>query len=170
MTLREIDKTLYKQKQRKLALCLCVIFFILAMVFSTMLRTYFGNPEGSNTWVNLTGVLIGLALTAGLFTLVSGHASLDEIRYAWRLKRQTLKIQNKLHHWEANLAQGDQTAATVIAFYFQGVLQLQKLEGNDFGYSETRAREARFRNQCRELGLRANPEEFEQDLLVTLNA
>ncbi len=170
MTLQNIDKTLYKQKQRKLALCLCAIFFVLAMVLSTLLRNYFGNPEGSNTWVNLTGVLMGLALTAGLFALVSNHIALDELRYAWKLKRQVLKIQNKLHQWEKQLEQGDQAAATVIAFYYQGVLQLQMLEGNDFGYSETRQRESRFRNQCRELGLRDNAEEFNSDLLTSLKA
>lgn len=170
MTLRNIDKTLYKQKQRKLALSLCVIFFIFAMVFSTVLRNYFGNPEGANTWVNLTGVLLGLALTAGLFALFSNHASLDEVRYAWKVKRQVLKIQNKLHHWEALLEKGDQTAATVISFYYQGVLQLQMLDGNDFGYSETRQRESRFRNQCRELGLRCNADEYSSELLASLKA
>ncbi|MCP4597006.1 DUF3087 family protein [Neptuniibacter sp.] len=168
MELREIDKEVYKQKQRKVAVVLCLIFAVLGLGLSALLRNYYGNPEGENMMVNLTGVLIGLILTIVLFSQVSSKPYFDELRYAWNLKKQALKIQNHRHKWEAMLEEGNQTAATVLAFYHKATLQLQQLERNEFGYSETVQRENKFLNRCDELGLSSDADAFSIDMLLQL--
>lgn len=168
MQLQEIDKDIYKQKQRKVALVLCVIFAVLGIGLSTLMRHYFGQSEGSNTWVNLAGVLLGLAITIIGFSRVKSRPYFDELRYAWNLKRLALKIQNHRHRWEAQLEEKSQTAATVLAFYHQATLQLQALERNEFGYNESVTRQNGFLQRCEELELLSDPAQFSIDMLDTL--
>lgn len=166
MKLRQIDKALYRSKQRKVALVFCSIFLVLGMSFAALLRDYAGNPEGSNMAVNLAGVIIGLVITGGIYAAVVSKPFFDEIRYAWNLKRQVLKIQNKKHIWKDKLEQGDQTAATVLAFYYAGVTQLQFLENNEFGQKEMEDECAEFEGRCAKHNLTHNAENFSIDLLL----
>lgn len=170
MQLQEIDKAIYKQKQRKVAIVLCIIFAIIGLSLSALFRQQFGNPEGSNTWVNLSGVLLGAVITIVGFSQFKSRPYFDELRYAWNLKRQALKIQNHRHRWEQQLEQGDQTAATVLAFYHKATLQLQSLEGNDFGHTDSLKREAKFLEQCEQQQLTADASCFSIDMLEELKA
>lgn len=168
MKLQEIDKTTYQKKQRKVALVLCIIFATLGLGLSAILRSYYGNAEGENMLVNLTGVLIGLLLTIAGFSQVYSRPYFDELRYGWNLKRLALKIQNHRHKWEERLEQGNQTAATVLAFYHKATLQLQSLDKNEFGYNETLEREAEFLSRCEAQNLSADAGDFSVDLLEQL--
>jgi hypothetical protein len=167
--LQEIDKTTYQGKQRKVALVLCAVFASLGLGLSAILRNYYGNPEGENMAVNLAGVLIGLLVTIIGFSQVYSRPYFDELRYGWNLKRLALKIQNHRHKWEALLTEGNQTAATVLAFYHKATLQLQSLDKNEFGYNETLEREAEFIKQCDATGLSADADRFSIDMLDELN-
>lgn len=166
MQLQAIDKNVYKQKQRKVAVVLCLIFAALGLGLSALLRSYYGGPEGENMMVNLAGVLTGLIITIILFSRVAGRTYFDELRYGWNLKKQALKIQNHRHRWEALLEEGNQTAATVLAFYYKATLQLQYLDGNEFGYSDTQSREEKFLTLCEEKGLVSDAEAFSIDMLL----
>ncbi len=168
MELREIDKATYKQKQRTVGVVFCLIFAGLGLSISALLRHFYGGPEGENMAVNLTGVLIGLFISIVIFTQVISRPFFDELRYGWNLKRQALKIQNRRHRWEERLAEGDKTAATVLGFYYKATLQLQHLDGNEFGYSDTKKREDVFLKQCDEQQLDANPANFTSDMLDLL--
>ena len=170
MKLKEIDQTVYKKKQRKVAVILCLIFAVLGLGLSTLLRHYFGNPEEANTMVNLVGVLAGAAITIGVFSRVVGRPYYDELRYAWNLKRQALKIQNHRHRWELLLEEGDKTAAIVLAFYYKATLQVQHLEGNDFGYNDTLKRETKFLALCQQQGVEADPDLYSIDMLEAVKA
>jgi len=164
--LQDIDKTIYKKKQRKVALILCLIFAAISLSLTALLRHYYGNPEGANTMVNLSGVLIGALITIGAFTRVVGRSYYDELRYAWNLKRQALKIQNHRHRWESLLEEGNETAAIVLAFYYKATLQIQSLEGNDFGYNDTKERELVFLNLCQEKAVTPDPHSYSLDMLL----
>ena len=167
MKLQHIDKDIYKQKQRKVALVLCVIFAVQGMIYSGLLRHYFGQAEGENMWINLFGVLSAVIITLVGFSRVAKRSYFDELRYAWNLKKLALKIQNHRHRWEALLEENNQTAATVLAFYHQATLQLQSLERNEFGYNETVQRNNAFMSRCDELELNANADDFNVGMLET---
>ncbi|WP_299177172.1 DUF3087 family protein [uncultured Neptuniibacter sp.] len=165
MELQDIDKVIYKQKQRKTSLIFCLIFALLGLSISAVLRGYYGNPEGENMAVNLTGVLVGFIISIVVFSRVSRRPYFDELRYGWNLKRQALKIQNHRHRWEALLEKGDATAAIVLAFYYKATLQLQSLDGNEFGYNETKERENKFLLLCQEKSVTPDPDQYSVDLL-----
>lgn len=166
MKLRQIDKALYRAKQRKVAIIFSSIFLVLGVSFAALLRDWAGNPEGSNMAVNLAGVIIGLLITGGIYALVIGKPYFDEIRYTWNLKRQVLKIQNKKHIWKEKVEQGDQTAATVMAFYYAGVTQLQFLENNEFGQKEMEDECAEFEGRCAARNLIHEADNFSIDMLL----
>lgn len=165
MKLRQIDKAVYRMKQRKVAIIFCSIFLVLGLSISAMMRAWAGNPEGSNMAVNLTGVIIGLLITGGIYALVVKKPFFDEIRYAWKLKRQVLKIQNKKHIWKDKVEAGDQTAATVMAFYYAGVTQIQFLENNEFGQQEMMEEQAGFESRCAVHNLEHDADRFSVDML-----
>lgn len=166
--LQDIDKAVYKEKQRKVAIVLCIIFAVLGMSLSTLSRHWFGTPQGDNMWVNLAGVFAGLFITIFLFSRVSGREYYDELRYGWNLKKQALKIQNHRHRWEELLEEGNATAAIVLAFYYKATLQLQFLDGNEFGHSDTLERENKFLQRCNELNLEPNADQYSIDMLLTM--
>ncbi|MGB0203662.1 MAG: DUF3087 family protein [Neptuniibacter sp.] len=169
MELREIDKESYQKKQRKVAIIFCSIFAVFALSISALLRNYYGNPEGENMAVNMAGVLIGLLITILIYSQVYTKPFFDDLRYSWNLKRTALKIQNHRHKWEDLLQSGNQTAATVLAFYHKATLQIQMLEKNEFGYNETVDRENKFLTECEKQGLSADANKFSIDMLEELN-
>jgi len=166
MKLQQVDKALYRQKQRKVAIIFGSIFLVLGLGIAALFRQWAGNPEGSNTMVNLAGVFTGLLITGGIFASVVAKPFFDEVRYAWNLKRQMLKIQNKKHIWKEKLETGNQEAATVLAFYYAGVTQLQFLENNEFGHKEMMDEKAVFESRCEALGLGYDPDRFSVDMLL----
>lgn len=166
MKLREIDKPTFRKKQRNVAIVFCSVFLVLGLSIAAAFRHWGGNPEGENMLLNLAGVLIGLVITGGMFSLVSGNPYLEEVRYGWNLKRQVLKIQNKKHVWKERAIAGDQTAATVMAFYYAGVTQLQYLENNEFGQSEMAEERNEFEAQCAAHALEHDADAFTIDMLL----
>ncbi|WP_415898659.1 DUF3087 family protein [Neptuniibacter sp. QD48_11] len=168
MELREIDKVVYKQKQRKVGIVFSLIFAVIGLGLSAVLRHYYGNAEGENMMVNLTGVLIGLAISIIIFTQVAKKPYFDELRYGWNLKKQALKIQNHRHRWEERLKEGDTTAAIVLAFYHKATLQLQSLDGNEFGYSDSKERENKFLVECEKLSLDPDASKYSIDMLLDM--
>lgn len=168
MKLQEIDKPTYRSKQRRVALVLASVFLVLGMSLAAVLRAWGGNPEGDNMMLNMAGVLIGLVITGGLLSLVAGKPYFDELRYAWNLKKQVLKIQNKKHLWRERAADGDQTAATVMAFYYAGVIQLQHLENNEFGQKEMAEERTEFESSCAQHNLIHDPGQFSVDMLLDI--
>lgn len=168
MELREIDKGIYKKKQRKVGIVFALVFALIGLGLSAALRHYYGNVEGENMMVNLAGVLIGLIISIIIFTQVSKKPYFDELRYGWNLKRQALKIQNHRHRWEERLQSSDVTAATVLAFYHKATLQLQGLDGNEFGYNDSKEREAKFLAECEKLGVVADAGQYSIDMLLEM--
>ncbi|MGB0467692.1 MAG: DUF3087 family protein [Pontibacterium sp.] len=166
MKLQEINKPVYRNKQRKLAIVFGSVFLVLGLSISAAFRAWSGNPEGENMSTNMAGVLLGMLITAGIFYLFKSRPYFDEIRYAWNLKRQVLKIQNKKHLWKDKVVAGDQTAATVMAFYYAGVIQLQHLENNEFGQKEMSDERAEFEARCVPHNLTHDANHFSIDMLL----
>ncbi|WP_027859156.1 DUF3087 family protein [Marinobacterium jannaschii] len=165
MELRNIDKTLYRKRYRQVSIICMLVFGVLGVSSATLLRHWVGNPEGENTWINLAGVLAGLLVSGGIFALFRHRPELEELIYVWKLKRETLRIQNKIHKWKALLQEGNQSAAVVLAFHYQATQRVQYLEDNEFGESETvKQGEAHLRD-CTELGLVPDLAEYRSDLL-----
>lgn len=165
MKIRKLDAVEYRKKQKKVAITLSLIFALLGLGLSALLRHFSGNPEGENMLVNLIGVLSGLLITISIYSRYKSHPYLEDIGYIWGMKKKVLNIQNKIHHWEEALQRGEQTAATVLAFYFEAGMELQRLENNEYGSSEMVKRYNRFQSECERLGLIASAEDFEEELL-----
>lgn len=168
MKLQEIDKPTYRSKQRRVALVLASVFLVLGMSLAAGLRAWGGNAEGENMMLNMAGVLLGLVITGGMLSLVSGKPYFDELRYAWNLKKQVLKIQNKKHIWRERATEGNQTAATVMAFYYAGVIQLQHLENNEFGQKEMAEEREAFEKSCASHNLTYDPQQYTVDMLLEI--
>ena len=86
--LARIDPDEYRQKTRKASWIIITIFIALAMLYSSLLVMFYGQPDGDNFRLNVTGVLAGVAVTAILVrTLFSKQPWMAANMYGWKLKR-----------------------------------------------------------------------------------
>lgn len=155
----------YKKRRRSTAIVFCSIFLVLGMSISGILRYYFQNPEGENMTVNLIGVFAGLGITIIIFSIVITRPWFADLRYGWALKREVLKVQNHRHNWEKLLAEGNETAAAVLDFYYKGSLLILQLDNNDFGYTDMEVKKQKFLEKCASLDINLETLTFQSDML-----
>ncbi|MGB0734273.1 MAG: DUF3087 family protein [Pontibacterium sp.] len=152
MNLQTIDKSVFRVKQRNAFFAFAVCLAILGLAISALFRLWFGNAEGSNTLINLAGVLTGAAISGVIFSKLRKHSWFDELNYGLQLKRVVLRIQNKKHIWKEKALAGDQQAATVMAYYYAGIDQLQFLENNEVGQQDMSNENKAFQAECTAAG------------------
>lgn len=133
----DIDPEQYRQKTRKASWIIITVFVALAMLYSSLLVMFFGQPGGNNFKLNVTGVLAGVAVTAFLVrTLFSKQPWMEANLYGWQLKRSLMSITNVMHHVETGVAAQNPEAMKLLRFYHLGLSQMHKLDGNSSANSE----------------------------------
>lgn len=135
--LASIDPDEYRQKTRKASWILIAIFIALAMLYSSLLVMFFGQPSGDNFSLNVTGVLAGVAVTAFLVrTLFSKQPWMAANLYGWKLKRSLMSVTNVMHHVTSAVEAQNPAAMKLLRFYHLGLMQMHKLDGNSSESSE----------------------------------
>ncbi|MDY7220469.1 DUF3087 family protein [Denitrificimonas sp. JX-1] len=152
--LAEIDPEVYRQKTRKASWIIITVFVSLAMLYSSLLVMFFGEPGGDNVRYNITGVLAGVAVTAILVrTLFSKQAWMAESLYSWQLKRSLMSVTNVMHHVKAGVAEQNPDAMKLLRFYHLGLSQMHKIDGNTGETSELAYEVSAHKAKMEELGL-----------------
>jgi hypothetical protein len=127
----------YRQQTRRITLLIAGGFVVLALLFSALAVTLFGTPGGDNFRWNLSGVLVGLALTLALVRLcLWSQPWMAPAVYGWQLKRSLMRITNVMHHVKTAVAAGDPAAMKLLRFYHLGVTQMHQLDGNSSDLSQ----------------------------------
>lgn len=127
----------YRQQTRRSTLVLVVVFLLLAMLCATASTQLFGTPGGNNFKWNLLGVLSGLGLTIGLVRYQFwAQPWMAAAAYGWRLKRSLMRVTNVMHHVQAGVSAGDESAMKLLRFYHLGVTQMHQLDGNSADLSQ----------------------------------
>lgn len=131
-TLKSLDPIDYRQKTRKSSLILIVVFASLGMGLASLLVIIWGSPGGNNFRLNLLGVLLGLLVTLLLVKLVfSKQPFMQEAIYGWHLKRNLMRVTNKMHAIKALAATNNAEALKLLRFYHLALEQMHRLEGDD---------------------------------------
>lgn len=131
-TLQNIEPTDYRQRTRKSSLILIVIFASLGMGLASLLVIIWGTPGGDHFHLNLLGVLLGLAVTVLLVKLVFiKQPFMQEAVYGWHLKRNLMRVTNKMHSIKALAATDQHEALQLLHFYHLALEQMHSLEGDD---------------------------------------
>ena len=129
--LAEIKPEDYRQQTRKATWIIIAVFVSLAMLISSLLVIFFGEPGGDNFRLNLAGVATGVFITAALVRLLfSKQPWMTANVYGWRLKRSLMSITNVMHNVTDGVALQNPAAMKLLRFYHLGLIQMHRLDGN----------------------------------------
>ncbi|MDU9415707.1 DUF3087 domain-containing protein [Pseudomonas solani] len=135
--IRPMNPEQYREKTRRIAIGIAVLFIALAMLMATLSVQLFGTPGGDNFRWNLIGVLAGVALTLALVRLqLWPRPFMAPAVYGWRLKRSLMRVTNLMHRVKAGVAVNDPAAMKLLRFYHLGVTQMHQLDGNTSDLSQ----------------------------------
>ncbi len=125
-----IDKTRYKSRLNKLILLCIVSLIVLSLGISSTIIYLVNDGEKTHFWINVLGVVMGVAIIATLLSKYKSHPYMYEIAYVWDLKQVLNQIHRKSSKINKALEQDDIGAIEVMYFYYQGCLQLYTLDDN----------------------------------------
>lgn len=129
--LKKINPETYRSETRKATWIIIAIFIALAMLLSSLLVMFFGEPGGNNFKLNVAGVASGVLITAAWVRVVFiKQPWMAANVYGWQLKRSLMKVTNVMHHVTDGVAVRNPAAMKLLRFYHLGLLQMHQLDAN----------------------------------------
>ncbi|MDZ7854449.1 MAG: DUF3087 family protein [Halomonas sp.] len=119
------DPETYRRKAKLISLAMAGQLIVFGLVFAQLLQVAFGG----GFWLNVLGVLLGLVATSLVFAVLRERPWMTEMRYVWQLKHHLSRVSGYLPALRRGMAEGNDTALGVLAFYHQGMAQLAELNG-----------------------------------------
>lgn len=130
MTLKEIDKTIYRANLNRVIIAFIASFALLGLSFGQLLILFFSSPEMDNFKYNLTGVLFALVLCGGVLSKLKNSQYFNEIYYVWQLKQCQNRIYRKLKKIKQARDNNDEAAFQLLNFYYRSLKQVYLLDDN----------------------------------------
>lgn len=119
------DPETYRRKGRLISLAMAGQLIVFGLVFSLLLTAAFGG----GFWLNALGVFLGLLATSLVFAVLRERPWMAEMRYVWQLKHHLSRVSAYLPALRRGMAEDNDTALDLLAFYHQGMAQLAELNG-----------------------------------------
>lgn len=155
--LKSLDPINYRQQTRKSSLILILVFASLGMGLASLLVIIWGTPGASHFYLNLLGVLLGLATTLLLVKLVfSKQPFMQEAIYGWHLKRNLMRVTNKMHTIKELASENQTQALQLLNFYHLALEQMHQLEGDDTALLELKVEKLATEEKMHSLGINTN--------------
>lgn len=152
--LANINPEDYRQQTRKATWIIIVVFVALAMLLSSLLVMFFGEPGGDNFRLNIAGVATGVLITAALVRQIFSKQSwMAANLYGWRLKRSLMSVTNVMHHVTAGVAEQNIAAMKLLRFYHLGLMQMHHLDANTSEVSQMVSEVDEHKQRMQELNM-----------------
>ncbi|MGB7386832.1 MAG: DUF3087 family protein [Pseudomonas neustonica] len=169
--IEQSDPVVYRQQTRKSTLVVICLFVLLAMSLSALLVALFGQPEVSNFKWNLTGVILGLTLTALIVRYGLWHLELMRpAAYGWGLKRSLMRITNIMHQVKDGVASNHPAAMQLLRFYHLGLLEMHRLDGNTSALEDLVAEREQLAQAMQTQGLASDCYQLHSEWLESVKA
>lgn len=173
MELKQIDKTLYKQRLNRFQGGLVAMLFVVGLAASSFYIELFGNPDGSNFIYNLAGVITAVLSAILLFSLVKEKPYMAEIRYMWKLKQELNRIYRASRKLEAALEDEQNnevfhTALVIRYFSLHGSRHLYQLEDNTLTLDDLNKQIEEFDERLESLGKTISTDDYRAELIQQL--
>jgi len=166
MQLKTIDKTLYRQRLNRITLASVLALIVLSLGSSTLLIAIFSDGQGSNFWLNFSGVVIGCLVIGFTLKRLKQHPYFSDVAYIWDLKHELNLIQRKRRAIDAAAAQNDPSALLIQAFSYKASKLVWQLDDNTLMMSELTLAENKLQQQIETAGLSLNAADYERELLA----
>jgi hypothetical protein len=165
MQLIAIDKTLYRERLRKIIVVLIVSFLGLSVGISSLFIELLQRAPGENLDLNVLGV--GIAFACCFFTLqrFKSNPYFYEFFYVLQLKHELNLIQRKVKAVKKAAAADDLTALTILLFSYHGSKQLWTLDDNDLHLEQLEQDLVMLEAQLAEKNLHLTIEQYQRNML-----
>lgn len=130
MTLKEINKTLYRNHLRVVFASIALSLMAISVATSTLLIYLFSSPEVSHFLHNLAGVTVAAIIVFVVLNKFRQHSYMFEVVYVWDLKQQLSRINRKLRKIEVAADSNNNDAMVIMNFLYRGSKQLYELDDN----------------------------------------
>ncbi|KUJ72139.1 DUF3087 family protein [Thiomicrospira sp. WB1] len=165
-SIQPMDPPTYRRKTRNATLIIMAMFIVIGMITATTFVEYL-KPYNNNLIVlNILGALLGLVIT---FFIVKWFFAdkpwMQEVMYAWRLKRNLMKISNAHETLQEAATNGDTQAMKILRFYHLGLTQMHKLENNYHALTDLKAEKEELEKQMQAASLDLDQARFDADQL-----
>lgn len=152
--LKKINPDEYRSQTRKATWIIITIFVALAMLLSSLLVMFLGEPGGDNFRLNIAGVALGVFSTAALVRVVLiKQPWMAANIYGWQLKRSLMSVTNVMHHVTDGVAARNPAAMKLLRFYHLGLMQMHQLDANSSETSQIMHEINAHTQQMLELGI-----------------
>lgn len=167
MQLKKIDKSLYRQRLRRISILSVLALLIISFACSALLIQLFSEPNSGNFYYNLAGVILGcLVVGFTLKKLKYSSPYFAEAAYIWDLKHELNLIQRKLKAIQAAAAKNDQAALTILSFSYAGSRLIWQLDDNTLMMSELNQADSALQQQIEALGVTISADQYQRELLA----
>lgn len=166
MQLQSVNKQLYQKRYKQVAIALALSLAVLSLAISTLLIAVMGSPEsGSNTALNVAGVLLAVAILIATLQKVKGRPYFKEVLYVWLLKQELNQITRRMPKIKAAAEKGDPQAMVILSFSYAGSEQLWNLDDNTLVMEELSSWKRELELLKQQYNVDAEPQHYRRDLL-----
>jgi len=130
MTLKKIDKRLYRNRLRVVFASMALALMVTSVAISTLFIYLFSTPSVSHFSHNLAGVAVAGIIIFFVLNKLRQQPYMFEVVYVWDLKQELNRINRKLQKLEAAIESNDNNAMVIMNFLYRGSKQLYELDDN----------------------------------------
>jgi 4-amino-4-deoxy-L-arabinose transferase-like glycosyltransferase len=166
MKLHEIDKSRYSKHYKIVFSGIVVVLLGVAVGSSAILIQLFGEPGGSNFWLNLIGVVIAAAVVVTILLKIRSHPFMTEVVYVWDLKQVLNRIYRKERKLNSAMQEdNDPDAMVIMNYFYKGSKQLYELDDNRITHDELTDKIRVHDKHLEAAGLSTSTDNFEPSML-----
>ncbi|MDO6562287.1 DUF3087 family protein [Amphritea sp. 1_MG-2023] len=165
MQLKQINKERYSKHYKQIMIGVVIILAVIALTVSSLLIQIIGNTDGSNFWLNVTGVVIGGIVVLTLLRRYREHEYMHEISYVWDLKQMLNKIYRKQKNIKAAAEAGERDAMIILNWSYQGSEQLYNLDNNTITMDDLHASMRELQQVMDQYGVSVTDADFRPQML-----
>lgn len=165
MQLKQINKERYAKHYKYLMIGIVIVLAVIALSISTILIQLFGNADGDNFWLNVTGVVIGAVIVISLLKKNSDHEFMYEVLYVWNLKQMLNQIYRKQRKVKAAIETGDRDAMVIMNWSYKGSEQLYNLDNNTITMEDLHRSMRELEQTIEQHGYSITTEDFRPEML-----
>lgn len=168
MTLKDINKAVYRKNLNRVIIGFVASFALLGVGFGQLLILFFSLPEADNFKYNLTGVLLALALCGVVLNSVKNNRFFNEIYYVWQLKQCQNRIYRSLKKVKQARDNNETDAFELLYFYYKSLIQVYTLDDNTITLTEINKELATLQEKAVTLNIELGEPKFDDNMLKTI--
>lgn len=166
MQLKQINKQTYRKRLNRITILSILALVVISLSSSTLLIMLLSDGQGSNFWLNFTGVVIACIVVGFSLKKLRTSDYFTEVAYIWALKHELNLIQRKIRAIDQAAAEhNDADAILIQAYSYAGSALIWQLDDNTLMMSELNMASNKLQQKITDLHLDIDINNYHRSLL-----